>query len=414
MKMLYKRRIPIPHHDWNYLLNPDNRKKILDNILRRKEKADICKLQEMGRKCMQITGQEIQELTPELNAIANSIPNRLHPRWEGTSQSDESPVVLETRGRKREFAFKPKAFADFATSALGYLATTSKFCGDRSYAFARGLAELEIALCRYALSIVQKEGFQLVSVPDLVSAEVIESAGFPTESEEGEKTPVYHIDHGFCLSGTGEMGIASLLINRVLPLDSLPLKLCTVSECFRSEADKSGVDRGLFRVHQFKKVEMFAVGTDSDELLEEILRVQKQIFDGLELNYQIVDIPPSGLGLSARRKFDSEAWMPGRQGFGEISSASSCGDYQARRLNLRGAPNPGPERPFLQTANGTAIAVPRAIIALCENGQDEDIKEISLPKVLKDFMPSKSCVVQALPKKTLPQKLLPNVVKKLY
>lgn len=188
-----------------------------------------------------------------------------------------------------------------------------------------------------------------------------------------------------CLSGTSEMALAGYFSNKVFPADKLPMKVAAVSRCFRAEASSIAEERGIFRVHQFTKVEMFALvePSKSDETLEEFRQLEENNFESLGLHYKTLDMPAHELGAPAYRKYDIEAWMPGRNMYGEISSCSNCTDYQSRRLGIKYKASDGQTR-HLHTINGTACAVPRMLIAIVENFQNNN-GTIEIPKVLQKY-----------------------------
>jgi len=196
-----------------------------------------------------------------------------------------------------------------------------------------------------------------------------------------------------CLSGTAEMAIGGSLQDRIFEEDELPLKLAAISRCYRAETSSLEEERGLYRVHEFTKVEIFGVtanetGKESDTLQQEFRSIEESNFSTLGLHFKTLEMPPTELGLPAFRKFDIEAWMPGRKMFGEISSCSNCTDYQSRRLNIRYRPknSTGSSKlKFVHTVNGTACAVPRMLIALIETFQQPD-QSIKIPRILERFM----------------------------
>lgn len=190
-----------------------------------------------------------------------------------------------------------------------------------------------------------------------------------------------------CLSGTAEMALAGYLSGKNLSKESLPLKLAAISRCYRAETSNLHEERGLYRVHEFTKVEMFIAcqPADSDQILEDLREQQEEIFEKLGLCFNVFDMPPHELGAQAYRKYDVEAWMEGRAMWGEVSSCSNCLDYQTRRLGVKS----GDE--FVHTLNGTACAIPRLLIALVENGQNEK-GAIALPEVLWGYMRGKKVI----------------------
>lgn len=215
-----------------------------------------------------------------------------------------------------------------------------------------------------------------MSVPDILPAEVIKSCGMTTD---GERNQVYRIlPSELCLSGTSEMALAGYFAGSNL---KHPTKVTAVSRCFRAETSGLQEEKGIYRVHQFTKVEMFSVcrPSESEAILEEFKDIEINLFKNIGIHFQLLDMPPCELGAPAYRKFDIESWMPGRKMWGEISSCSNCTDYQARRLNIK----IGDE--FAHTVNGTACAIPRMLIAITETFQKED-GSIEIPKVLQKYM----------------------------
>jgi seryl-tRNA synthetase len=249
------------------------------------------------------------------------------------------------------------------------------------FAYLRGeLVMLELALVRYALEKLGGQGFEPVIPPVLVRERALYGTGFLPDTEQ----QLYRLaDDDLYLVGTSEVPLASLHQDEILPADQLPLRYAGFSPCFRREAGAAGKDtRGIFRVHQFDKVEMFsfvdpAAGADEHERL---LAIEESILQELQIPYRVVAIAVNDLGASAAKKYDLEGWLPGQERFRELTSCSDTTDYQARRLDIRYRPPEG--RPALvHTLNGTAVAVGRTIIALLENGQHED-GSVSLPDVL--------------------------------
>ena len=234
------------------------------------------------------------------------------------------------------------------------------------------------------------EGFIPVVTPDLARPDVIEGLGF---SPRGEETQIYSVaDHELCLIGTSEITLGGMYADTIFQEEELPLKLAGISHCFRTEAGAHGREsKGLYRVHQFTKVEMFVFTRpeDSEAQHQELLRLEKSIFDALEIPYRVIDIASADLGAPAYRKFDLEAWMPGRGDageYGEITSTSNCTDFQARRLKIR-FKRAGEKKnnELVHTLNGTAVSNARAIVALLENHQQAD-GSITIPKALVPYM----------------------------
>jgi len=252
------------------------------------------------------------------------------------------------------------------------------------FAYLRGeLVLVELALVRYAIERCLSEGFEPVIPPVLVREHALYGTGFLPDTEQ----QIYRlVDDQLYLIGTSEVALASLHAGEIVEADRLPLRYAGFSSCFRREAGAAGKDtRGIFRVHQFDKVEMFSftLPEESGAEHERILAIQEALLQPLGIPYRVVAIAVDDLGASAAKKYDLEAWLPGQQRYRELTSCSNTTDYQARRLDIRYRPGDG--RPAqLHTLNGTAVAVGRTIIALLENGQRED-GSVVLPDVLQGF-----------------------------
>jgi seryl-tRNA synthetase len=227
--------------------------------------------------------------------------------------------------------------------------------------------------------------FYFILLLEIVRQEIANGCGF---QPRGISSQVYNIEEeNLCLIGTSEIPLAGLYTNKIISAEKLPQKFVGFSHCFRKETGGRGVEqKGLYRVHQFSKVEMFAISVPflSEFIHEEMLSIQNEIFFELGLHCRVLDMPADDLGASAYRKFDIEAWIPSRESYGEISSTSNCLDYQARRLNIRYKDKEN-NKGFVHTINGTAIAIPRIILCILENFQQKD-KSILIPPVLIPYM----------------------------
>ena len=248
---------------------------------------------------------------------------------------------------------------------------------------------LELALQQYAVSQLVSHGFTPVITPDLAYSEILHGTGY---IPRGPETQIYSIENSnLNLVATAEIPLGGMMSGETVDSEQLPLKICGISHCFRTEAGAAGrATRGLYRVHQFTKVEMFAftLAEQSEAMLEHFCQIECDLFDNLGIPYRVVDTATGDLGGPAYRKYDLEAWMPGRgeQGeWGEVTSTSNCTDYQARRLNARYKVKGEKGTNFLHTLNGTAIAISRAIIAVMENNQQED-GSIVVPEVLRPYV----------------------------
>jgi len=258
----------------------------------------------------------------------------------------------------------------------------AKVAGQKFYYLKNQAVLLELALVTYAARLLQEEGFTLFTTPDLARREILDGIGF---NPRGASTQIYSIENSeLSLIATAEITLGGLLADEVLEAERLPLLYAGISHCFRTEAGSAGREsRGLYRVHQFTKVEMFAFTRpeQSEAMHERIVAVEERIYRELGIPYRVMDICTGDLGAPAYRKYDLEAWMPGRGAWGEVTSTSNCTDYQARRLNIRFKDKGQKGTQLVHMLNGTAIAVSRTLIALLENGQQAD-GSIRLPRCL--------------------------------
>jgi seryl-tRNA synthetase len=261
----------------------------------------------------------------------------------------------------------------------------ARLSGSR-FAYLRGdLARLELSLVSWAMDLLGEHGFEPVIPPVLVREEALYGTGFLPDTEQ----QIYHLPaDDLYLAGTSEVALASLHAGEILDGETLPRRYAGFSPCFRREAGAAGKDtRGIFRVHQFDKVEMFSFVDPelSRDEHERLLSIEESILQALGIPYRVVNIAVDDLGASAAKKYDCEAWLPSQQRYRELTSTSNTTDYQARRLEIRYRPTDGRTKPeTLHTLNGTAVAVGRTLIALLENGQQED-GSVVLPEVLRPY-----------------------------
>ncbi len=341
------------------------------------------------------TKELVPEKEAELSAVQGrlqeemlKIPNMTHPDAPVGKDEAENVEIRRTGGIP-DFGFDPKDHVELGES-LGIVdfEAGTKVAGSKFY-FLRGDAVLlELGLVRYALDMLMGRGYEPAITPDLARDEALVGTGF---IPRGPETQIYSIeDADLSLVATAEITLAGSLAGEILDEDKLPIRLAGLSHCFRTEAGSHGrASRGLYRVHQFTKVEMFAFTAPdrSEAMHEEMLGIEEEIFQSLGLPYRVVDICTGDLGGAAYRKYDLEAWMPGRDAYGEITSTSNTTDYQARRLAIRYRKDGG--RPqLLHTLNGTAIAVSRTLIPLLENYQQED-GSILIPEALVPYVGKK-------------------------
>lgn len=347
--------------------------------------------EEVSKLKEQVAGfdAKLKEVEDALRAAILPIPNMTHPAAPvGTDSS--ANVVVNKVGEPTKFDFKAKDHVALVEALdLADFEAGVKVAGAKFYFLKNEAVLLELALVQYAMQKLVQRGFTPIITPDLAKVDVLEGIGFAPR-DNAETRQVYTIaDSDLCLIATAEITLGGMHRDEILDEAKLPLKYVGLSHCFRTEAGAAGRDtRGLYRVHQFTKVEMFAFCTpeQSDALHEDIRKIEEEIFTGLGLPFHVIDTCTGDLGGPAYRKYDLEAWMPGRgdkgQGeYGEVTSTSNCTDYQSRRLNIRYRPTGQKGTKFVHTLNGTAVACTRAMIAILENNQQAD-GSVVLPAIL--------------------------------
>ena len=337
---------------------------------------------------------ELREVEERLRDEQSKIPNMTHPD-SPIGKDDTENVEIRRWGEIPNFSFEPKDHAEIGET-LGIIDfdAGARTTGSKFY-FLRGDAVLlELGLIRYAMDIIMERGYQPTITPDLARDQMLEGTGY---IPRGPETQIYSVEESdLSMIATAEITLAGQHVEEILDEADLPLRYAGLSHCFRTEAGSHGrASRGLYRVHQFTKVEMFAFTTpeDSESIHNEMVEIEERIFQGLGLPYRVVDICTGDLGGAAYRKFDLEAWMPGRDAFGEVTSTSNTTDYQARRLAIRFRREGG--RPqLLHTLNGTALAMSRALISLLEIYQQED-GSVTLPEALVPYVGRERLVIAA-------------------
>ncbi|KAK3025939.1 hypothetical protein RJ639_040855 [Escallonia herrerae] len=370
--------------------------------------------------------EDLLKLTDELQQEAQCIPNMTHP--DVPIGAEDCSTIRKMVGNPREFGFPIRDHLQLGKELdLFDFDAAAKVSGSKFYYLKNEAVMLELGLINWTLSEVMKRGFIPLATPEIVRSSVVEKCGFQPRAAN---TQVYSIEGGDqCLIGTAEIPVGGIHMDSILPESSLPLKYVAFSHCFRTEAGAAGTaTRGLYRVHQFSKLEMFILcrPEESDSYHEELIGIEEDLFSSLGLHYKwgftvpfyvdsliclaggslssndyfgilgrTLDMASGDLGAPAYRKFDVEAWMPGLGRYGEISSASNCTDFQSRRLGIRYRPestttpkkgkgNAAPTQ-FVHTLNATACAVPRMIVCLLENYQQED-GSVIIPEPLRPFM----------------------------
>ncbi|MCA9110163.1 MAG: serine--tRNA ligase [Planctomycetaceae bacterium] len=332
----------------------------------------------------------LKQVEADLKVEQSRVPNLTHP--DAPIGAEAEFVTLREVGKKPEFDFKPRDHVELMQSLdLLDLEAGSKVAGHGFYFLKNEAVLLELALIQYAVHKVLSKGFTLFTTPDLARDEVLEGIGF---NPRGPEAQIYSIENSdLSLVATAEITLGGSMKDEIVDVESLPLKFAGLSHCFRTEAGAHGkATRGIYRVHQFTKVEMFAFTAPdtaaSDAVHQEIVSIEEEIFQGLGIPYRVIDTPTGDLGGPAYRKFDLEAWMPGRGEageYGEVTSASNCADYQARRLGIRCKSKDKKGTEFVHTLNGTAVAVTRAMIALLENNQQAD-GSVVVPEALRPWV----------------------------
>jgi seryl-tRNA synthetase len=334
---------------------------------------------------------EHDRLEAEIHTLALAVPNMTHPAAPVGGEHDAREVK---RGKApiRKFDFPAQDHVALSEKlGLFDLEAGARTTGHGFYFLKNDGVLLDLALQRYAIEVLIKHGFTLTTTPDLARNEILEGIGF---NPRGPETQVYSVENtDLSLVGTAEITLGGMFYNQTLDDDQLPLRICGLSHCFRTEAGAHGAaTRGIYRVHQFTKVEMFAytLPEASDAMHDEIMAIECEIFDGLGIPYRVIDTASGDLGGPAYRKYDLEAWMPGRGvdgkgDWGEITSTSNCTDYQSRRLGIRYKQKGEKGTHFVHTLNGTAVANTRAMIAILENCQQAD-GSIAVPEGLQKWM----------------------------
>lgn len=363
-----------------------------ENAQAMKQKLDNDKRQELiaaGKSIKEeISAVEtkVKQLETELEEAARQIPNMVHPDTP-IGKLDTENLEVKKIGIPRKFDFEPKDHVQLGESLdIIDFDRGTKVSGSKFYYLKNEGVFLEQALIMYALNILRKHNFQIFITPDVAKEEILKGIGF---NPRGNESNVYSIEEeGTCLVATAEITLGGYHQDEILEKKELPLFYGGLSHCFRREAGAAGqFSKGLYRVHQFDKVEMFAYATpeQSDKIHEKLRLIEEEIFAGLGLPFRVIDTCTGDLGAPAYRKWDLEAWMPGRNGgeYGEVTSTSNCTDYQARRLNIKYKDDDGKNK-YVHTLNGTAVAVGRAMLAVLENYQNPD-GSVTIPAVLVPY-----------------------------
>ena len=328
----------------------------------------------------------VEQLKVDRDGLLRRVPNLLAADAP-IGFTDADNVEVARWGTAPQLGFEPRNHVE-----LGQLTDTidfdraGKVAGANFYYLKHEAALLEQALCAYATSRLVPRGFVPIVTPDIARDEILDGIGF---APRGPETQVYSIEGtDLSLVGTAEITVGGYHAGEILEAAQLPLKYLGLSHCFRTEAGAYGKEsRGLYRVHQFTKAEMFVLcrPEDSPAQHDAIRALEEELFQGLGIAYRVVNVCSGDLGAPALKKYDLEAWMPGRGAYGEVTSCSNCTDYQSRRLNIRFRPEPGAAPHFVHMLNGTALAISRALIAIYENYQQID-GSVRIPEALLPWM----------------------------
>jgi seryl-tRNA synthetase len=344
-------------------------------------KSQIAKVKKVAEK---IEKQEdhMNKIENERNAILIEIPNLLDEEVP-VGADDEENVTIKYHGKKPEFKFKIKSHIELCELNDWYdLETAAKHCGARFYYLKNELVQLQFAVMMYAMNKMASKGYVPVEVPPMVRKESIGKS----VDLEGFREAIYNIeDEDLCLIGTSEHALALLHEGQTFTHKDLPKKYVGTSQCFRKEAGVTKDEKGIFRVHNFNKIEQFVFSKpeESDTIFDEIVKNAEEIFQDLELHYQVINICSGDIGSFAAKKYDIEGWVPSQERYRELCSASNYRDYGARRLNCR-YQDENNELKLVNTLNSTAVALVRALIAILEQHQTED-GNVIIPKVLRPY-----------------------------
>lgn len=328
---------------------------------------------------------ELEEVQSEYKEILFRIPN-IPDKKTPKGKSEKENVEIRHWGDLPKFDFKPKDHLEIGKKLkILDFETGAKVTGSQFHFLYGDGVLLELALTNYVLDKLSKKGFLPVMTPDLAKSRYYLGTGYAPKGNEAQTYTIEGTDLG--LIATAEVTLAGAHADQVIPEEKLPLKYVGYSHCFRQEAGAYGkYSKGLYRVHQFTKTEMFIYckPEDSEKFHQEILSLEEEIFQDLNIPYRVIEMCTGDLGAMAARKFDIEAWMPGRDDYGEVTSTSNCTDYQARNLNIRFRRDDG-KIEYVHMLNGTAVVMSRVPLAILENYQDED-GSVRVPDVLQKWM----------------------------
>lgn len=367
---------------WRELVKQLDENRHLQKKLSEERKIEEAK--ELKNK-IQSLEDDLKKIEGEREEVLAQIPNVPFPDVP-VGESDKDNVTLREVGEKPKFSFEPKDHLALAENLdIVDFERAGKVSGSGFYYLKNEGALLELALVRFAFDFLKDKGFDLVLTPDIARKRFYLGTGYLPKGNEAQTYVIEDSDLG--LIATSEVTLAGMRADEVLKESDLPKYYAGHSHCFRQEAGAYGkYSKGLYRVHQFTKIEMFAYSKpeESPKIHQEFLAFEEELWQKLGIPYRVLEMCTADLGAQAARKFDLEAWMPGRGDWGEVTSTSNTTDYQARRLNIKIKRNDG-KLEFVHTLNGTAFAISRAIIAILENYQQED-GSVLMPEVLHKYL----------------------------
>lgn len=360
------------------------RNKLSQNISGKPDEQTIERVKSIKVEIDQLE-KELERIDTNWRDLINSIPN-MHAQDVKIGKDDSENEVLEIIGEKPKFDFEPRDHLTIATDLnMIDFETATKVTGSQFYYAKNDLVLLEYALVQFGLKKFVQKGFELFITPDLAKSRFYLGTGYAPRGDEAQTYEIQDEDLG--LIATAEVTMAGYHADQILELRDLPKKYVAISHCYRKEAGAYGkYSKGLYRVHQFTKMEMFiyCLPDQSESMHEELLNIEKEIASELGLHFRVIKQCTGDLGAMAYKKYDLEAWMPGRGDFGEITSTSNCTDYQSRNLNIKFRDEDGRVE-YLHMLNGTAIVLSRFPLAIIENYQQSD-GSIKVPDVLKEYI----------------------------
>lgn len=357
-----------------------------DEIKKAENREEIIKKGKEVKEKLEKLEPELENMNAQFRQLMLNVPNMTHPD-SPKGKNDRENKDIEKYGEEPKFSFQPKGHEELMLDLdLIDFERGAKVAGTKFYFLKNEAVFLEQALINFALDKLVKKGFVPVATPDLAKDKVLLGIGY---NPRGAETQIYGIENSdLNLIGTAEIAMGGYHMDEIISEEKLPIKYVALSHCYRTEAGAYGRhSAGLYRVHQFTKLEMFIYSApeDSEKMHKELKDIEVEIFKDLGVPFRVVDICTGDLGGPAYRKYDLEAWMVSRNDWGEITSTSNTTNYQARRLNIKVERKDG-QKEFLHMLNGTAVAVSRALIAIIENYQQAD-GSVKIPEVLRKYMP---------------------------